>query len=92
MAPRCQQAEGPGASRVAAGPLGKAGVTSWSCEGGPRVPNREALGTGAAIRVGGSCFGAAGKDVGGARVGEGWLAVLTPVGGPGAPEGGLCPA
>lgn len=84
MAPRCQQAEDPGASRVAAGPLGKEGVTSCSCEGGPRVPRREARGMGVATRV-------AGGRAGGAGVGDSRLVVLTPAGGPGAPEGGLCP-
>lgn len=90
MVPRCQQAEGPGASRVAAGPLGKEGVItafSWSCEGGLRVPSWEALGT----EVDSSHVAAEGEDVGSAGVGEGKRVVLTPVGGPGAPEGGLCP-
>lgn len=51
MAPRCQQAEDLGAICVAARPLGKDGVTSCSCEGGPRVPGREALGIGIGTRV-----------------------------------------
>lgn len=94
MAPRCQQAEGPGASCVASGPLGKEGVTtafSWSCEGGPRVPNREALGMGVATVVESSCDRAEGEAVGSTGVGNGSRVVLTPGGGPGAPEGGLCP-
>lgn len=94
MAPRCQQAEGPGASCVASGPLGKEGVTttfSWIREGGLRVPNGEGLGTGVAIGADSSCVRAEAEDVGSAGVGDGSRVVLTPVGGPGAPEGGLCP-
>lgn len=91
MAPRCQQAGDPGAICVATGPLGKDGVTSCSCVGGPSVPKREALGTGVATRVASSRVGAEGKDVAGTGVGDGRLVVLTPVGSPGAPDGGLCP-
>lgn len=35
--------------------------------------------------------GAEGEDVGSGGVGDGRRVVLTPAGGPGAPEGGLCP-
>lgn len=87
VAPRCQQAEDPGATCVAAGPLGKDGDPSCGCKGGPRVPKREARGMGVAT----SRVGTDGKDVGSTGVGEGRLVVLTPAGGPGAPEGGLCP-
>lgn len=94
MAPRCQQAEGPGSGHGAVGPLGKEGVTtafSRNCEGGLRVPSKGALGTGVAIGVDSSLMGADGEGVGGAGVGNGRRVVLTPAGGPGAPEGGLCP-
>lgn len=94
VAPRCQQAEGPGASRVVSGPLGKGGVTavfSWSCAGGLRVPSREGCGTGVATRVDSSGVGAEGENVDSAGEGGGGRVLLTPVGGPGAPEGGLCP-
>lgn len=93
MVPRCQQAEGPGVGCGAVGPLGKEGVTafSWSCEGGLRVPNRGTLGTGVAIGVASSLVRAEGEAAGSAEVEDGRQVVLTPAGGPGAPEGGLCP-
>ena len=92
MAPRCQQAEGPGDGCGAVGPLGKVTTAlSWSCEGGLSVPNRGTLGTGVAIGVDSNLVGAEGKAVGSAEVGDGRQVVLTPAGGPGAPEGGLCP-
>lgn len=94
MAPRCQQAEGPGAGCGTVGSVGKEGVTtafSWSVEEGLTVPNRGARGTGVAVRVGSSLTGAEGEDVSSAAVGDGRRVVLTLAGDPGAPEGGLCP-
>lgn len=87
MAPRCQQEEGPAPRFGLSGPLGKEGVPTaspWRNEGRPRVPSGEELGAG----VDSDCVG---KNVGRAWVVDGWLTVLTPVGYPGAPEGGLCP-
>lgn len=71
VAPRCQQAEGPGVGCGAVGPLGEEEVTptfSCGCEEGLRVPNRGTPGTGVAIGVVSSLARAEGEAAGSAEV------------------------